>query len=172
MVSQHDLDTFLARVRRHGGRMSQLATGASADLKEALLSALTELEVMYEDLVVADEELRVQGEELRASQATLAATRSRYAELFVEAPVAYLVTTGDGIILETNRAAAELLGNPARGGVGKPLAVYLDMASRPEVRRTMLAVWRDGGVGAMDVVLAVRGRRRTDAVLTVSRAVD
>jgi PAS domain S-box-containing protein len=172
MVSQEDLDAFLARIRRHGGRVGQLTTKPSYDAREALLAALTELEMMYEDLLVADEELRVQGEELRATTATLAATRARYAELFAAAPVGYVVTTGDGVILEANRVAAELLGNPPRGGVGKPLQPYVDSGSRPELRRLMLAVWREGGVAAMDAVIVPRSGRRIEVVLSVARAVD
>jgi PAS domain-containing protein len=133
---------------------------------------LTKLEMMYEDLLVADEELRVQGEELRASTATLAATRSRYAELFAAAPVGYLVTAQDDIILEANRVAAELLGDPVRAGIGKPLQAYVDTASRPELRRLMLNVWRDGGVAAMDAVIVARTGWRTEVVLTAARAVD
>ena len=172
MVSQEDLDAFLARIRRHGGRVSQLGTGPSFDAREALLAALTELEMMYEDLLVADEELRVQSEELRASHYTLAATRSRYAELFAAAPVGYVVTTGDGIILETNRLAAELFGNPARGGLGKPLQVYVDMVGRPRLRQLMLSVLRNGGLGSLDVTIVPRTGRRLDVTLTVARAVD
>jgi PAS domain S-box-containing protein len=172
MVSQEDQDAFLARIRRHGGRVGQLSTSSPQDTREALLAALTELEMMYEDLLVADEELRVQGEELRASTATLAATRSRYAELFAAAPVGYLVTTRDGIILEANRVAAELLGNPARAGIGKPLQAYIDTASRPELRRLMLSVWRGGGVAAMDAGIVPRTGRRTEVVLTVARATE
>jgi PAS domain-containing protein len=172
MISQADLDVFLARVRRHGGRMSQLAERPAQDAQEALLAALTELETMYEDLLVADEELRVQSEHLRASQAALAATRSRYLDLFAAAPVGYLVTTAEGIILESNRVAADLLGNPPRGGVGKPVQAYVDMSCRAELRRLMLSIWRDGGAAVTDVVLRPRAGRRLDVVLTVARAID
>lgn len=171
-VSAADLDAFLARMRRHGGRIDQLVGQATADPAEALLSALTELELVYEHLLVATEELRVQQEQLNATQAELRATRQRYQELFEAAPVAYLVTTAEGVITEANRAAAAVLGAPARRGLGKPVQAFVDVPHRAALRRLLREVGRYGGVVGLDAVVVARGQRRIEVRITVGHTPD
>ena len=95
---------------------------------------LDELLVAYEELHVAEEELRVQTEELSASRELLEAERLRYRGLFESAPVAYLVTTANGVITDANQAASELLLVPKPRLLGKPLAVFISPARRGAFR--------------------------------------
>jgi PAS domain S-box-containing protein len=53
------------------------------------------------------------------------ARRHRYRDLFVHAPVAYLVTDPDGTIRAANRLAARLLGAAPRALVGRPLRRFV-----------------------------------------------
>jgi PAS domain S-box-containing protein len=79
---------------------------------EVLPELLEDLHTALEELHVAEEEQYQQNEALAAARLTAEAERQRYQELFDFAPDGYLVTDSDGIIQETNRAAAALLGMP------------------------------------------------------------
>jgi PAS domain-containing protein len=168
VVSPGELQAFGTRIRRHGNRVDQLAATAAPDLREALLAALAELELLYEDLLVADEELRVQGEELRGTQARLAASRVQYQELFDAATTPYLVTTLDGVILNANLAAAELLGAPPRRGAGKPVQAFIELAHRRSLRQLLAEVRREGGAAACDLVLVPRHGRPVLVAVTIT----
>jgi len=94
-------------------------------LERRVADRTTELSQAYEELQVTEEEIRQQNEELRAARRDLEAERRRYRELFEFAPDGYVVTDGEGVVEETNRAASELLGTPANLLEGKPLALYV-----------------------------------------------
>jgi PAS domain S-box-containing protein len=74
-----------------------------------------------------------------ASEA-LRAEQARYQELFEFAPVSYLVTDSNGLILEANRAAGGLLGVPSDRLVGKPIAVFIPVQHRKQFRKTLLGL--------------------------------
>lgn len=82
-------------------------------------------------LHAAMEELRVAEEELLAARADADAERTRYRDLFEFAPDGYLVTDGNGKIVEANRAAAATLNVPPSYVVAKPLLVYVLKEDRP-----------------------------------------
>lgn len=88
----------------------------------------------FEELTVAEEELRAQQESLLETHNLLEIQRNRYRTLFDHAPDPYVVTDGSGTIEEANAAAADLLGQPAKLLVGKPLATFVDQRSRTEFR--------------------------------------
>ena len=70
-------------------------------------------------------ELEMQNEELRRAQAELDAARARYFDLYDLAPVGYVTLSEQGLILEANLTAANLLG-VARGELIKqPLSRYI-----------------------------------------------
>ncbi|MEI6310123.1 MAG: PAS domain S-box protein, partial [bacterium] len=72
------------------------------------------------ELQVHKAELEMQNEELRRTQLELEATRARYFDLYDLAPVGYCTLSEKGLILETNLAAAALLG-VSRGALVKQL---------------------------------------------------
>jgi PAS domain S-box-containing protein len=104
---------------------------------------LEQLAIDLEELVVAKDELVRQTEQLAEAQRTIARERQRYQELFDLAPDAYLVTTHAGVIEETNRAAATLLGCEQAFLCTKPLAVFIAPESLQEFRRLLWQL-RDG----------------------------
>ena len=69
-------------------------------------------EGLLHELRVHQVELEMQNEELRRSQIEVEAARARYFDLFDLAPVGYCTVNPEGLILEANLTAAELLGMP------------------------------------------------------------
>lgn len=67
----------------------------------------------------------MQTAELSASRKLLEDERLRYRGLFESAPVAYLVTTAEGMITDANQAASTLLRVPKPHLIGKPLAGFI-----------------------------------------------
>jgi PAS domain S-box-containing protein len=123
--------------------------GALAAARERLLGCVRVLEDVEADARDERDELTV----------ALETERRRYEELFQFAPVAYLLTGVSGVIEEANGAAGELLGVVPRWLLGKPLAVFVDLADRRPFRDLLAAV-RRGGVG-LERELRFRGRAGT-----------
>src|SRR5688572_30382163 len=86
---------------------------AAAEVYEELMATL---EKMY----TAEEEMRQQQESLDQTEASLWKAHHHYHDLFESAPLGYLVTDAQGVIYETNRAAAALLHTEPMHLIGKP----------------------------------------------------
>jgi len=143
------------------------AIGEESPLRREGGLFLDELLLAYEELHVAEEELRVQTEELSASRELLEAERLRYRGLFESAPVAYLVTTAEGLITDANQAAATLLRVPKLLLRGKPLAVFISPARRRAFRNQLNAF----GAHEVESGLRFRIRPRAGALRSVGAAV-
>ena len=94
---------------------------------------LEELSAAVEELEVSTEEIHGQNEALAEAKKHLDVESARYRELFDLAPDGYLVTDIVGVILESNRAASELLGTPGHFLLQKPVIVFVDAADRLSV---------------------------------------
>lgn len=90
-----------------------------------------------DDLGQAEEELRVQNEALFAAHTELAQEQQAVLDLFELAPVGYVVTTADGLVLRLNRPAIALLGRAANFAAGKPLTMFVEPADRAAFRVAM-----------------------------------
>lgn len=77
------------------------------------------------DLQVHQIELEMQNEELRKAQAEIEAARVRYFDLYDLAPVGYITLNDQGVILESNYAAAGLLGVSRRGLAKQPISKFI-----------------------------------------------
>lgn len=104
-----EVNTFLETLRAHRERLTELAQQSAGAAAEELMQAIDEI---GEQLLVADEELRAQSEHLSQSAHRLDLLVAAYEELFANAPVAYLETDADGVVLRMNRAARRLLNLP------------------------------------------------------------
>src|SRR5438552_2024676 len=120
-----------------------------------------------QELRIAEDALRRKEAELDAVRNTLARDRERYGELFEFAPIAYLVTDLNGLILDANNPAGALLGLPDRHLIGKPLANFVHKDDRRRFRRLLLLLREESGVHELELVLEARTGTPIDAELTV-----
>ena len=99
---------------------------------------------------------------LQAQVDNLARRRQRYAELFEFAPAACLVTDRHAVILEANRAAADLLGRRGDFLARKPLLALIARGRQREFLEHLRhgdTSWRSAlrtPGGALEVSLALR----------------
>ncbi|MDJ0615976.1 MAG: PAS domain S-box protein [Calothrix sp. MO_192.B10] len=103
-----------------------------------LTEALAQLSIALEELEVSAEELQEKNEELIATRQILQLERQRYQDLFDSAPDAYLVTDIEGVILDANETAAEILQVRPSYLLGKPLLVFLHEADRLKLNQIIL----------------------------------
>ena len=108
---QHQIDTLSQRF----AELSEQVMGTAGPGPAVAAQSLEELSSAIEELEVAAEELHAQTEALTAAQHELEVVAVRYRELFDLAPDGYLVTDINGVILEANHAATDMLGirNPS-----------------------------------------------------------
>src|SRR5262245_44347881 len=64
----------------------------------------------------------------------------RYHDLFVYAPVGFVLTDAAGLIVEANPTAGDLLGLSPSRLVGKPIAIFVPVENRKQFRRTLLGL--------------------------------
>ena len=116
--------------RRFTQLSERVLAAADGSPGAALTDVLHEFAAALLELEIGAEEVRAQDESLALAQEQLDAEVTRYRELFDLAPDGYLVTDTNGIIVESNRAASQLLGCPARVLYHKPAIVFVDDAAR------------------------------------------
>ena len=102
--------------------------------QELLTRNLQELSHALQELQQTAEELRNENDNLAESRITVELERQEYLELFEFAPNGYLVTDQHAIILQANRAAAQLFNVAQDYLVGKPLANYVALTERQSFR--------------------------------------
>ncbi len=95
------------------------------------------------------------------------ASDGRAADLFNSAPDAYLVTDADGVILDANRAACELLGVAVLRVTGKPLATFFAGPHRKEFRRRLCRLVAGGRDASTDWRSTVSARHAAEAQVEV-----
>ncbi|AFY84531.1 response regulator [Oscillatoria acuminata] len=96
-----------------------------ARLQQEDAKVWTEIEVVLEDLQVMYEAMQANLDVATLIEQQLLQQNQHYYDLFQAAPIAYLVTDAQGIILEANSAIAQLLNLPPNYLVGKPLSLYI-----------------------------------------------
>jgi PAS domain S-box-containing protein len=111
------------RLRLRAEEMVRARATAWPGTGEALSSEET-ARVLHE-LRVHEIQLEMQNEELRRAQAELDAARERYFDLYNLAPVGYCTLSEDGLILETNLTATNLLGVPRSVIAGQPFSRFI-----------------------------------------------
>jgi PAS domain S-box-containing protein len=105
--------------------------GATGSLPDPLVAEVVEeLAAAVEEFEVSAQEIHAQNEALGEAKRLLDLESARYRELFDLAPDGYLVTDTAGVILESNRAASELLGSPDYFLSHKPVVVFVDAPDR------------------------------------------
>ncbi len=121
-----------------------------------------------EELRVAEEEMRAQNEALAAANVTTETWRRHYQDLFDSAPDAYLVTDMDGVVLESNQAAASLLGISRRFLKGKPLATFIAEGERQQFRDLLTDMPKMAQVAEQEMTWEPRKQTPLKSVVTIS----
>ena len=129
-------------------------------------------EETFEELQVMLEELRVADEDLAVVHQVAEAERQRYQELFDFAPDGYLVTDAVGTIREANRAAAAMLAVPQPRLRGKPLVVFVPQAERRAFRPRLIQLQQRRCIQEWEVHLQPRQGEPFHAVITVVGGYD
>ncbi|PSO73294.1 MAG: transcriptional regulator [Cyanobacteria bacterium QH_3_48_40] len=158
-----NVDSFAERLKGFQSRLAEMYTSQSLPPE----SAFKELGVASEELQIAAEEIFEQTENLAATQAKVEAERQHYQELFEFLPNAYLVTDGQGKVLEANRAAATLLNLPQRFLVGKPLDIFIASQQRRMFPSKLNQLHQHDYVREWVFSLQPRNSKAFDAALTV-----
>ncbi|WP_163337527.1 PAS domain-containing sensor histidine kinase [Desulfopila sp. IMCC35008] len=115
----------LAKLRKRA--QSILAT---ASQKRSFSQAdVTEL---IQELDTYQIELELQNEDLRTSQVKLEKYRHRYADLYDYAPAAYITISNEGLIIEANLKAGDMLGIPRGELFNRPFSDFVVPASMDE----------------------------------------
>ncbi len=109
-------------LRQKAEAIAQTKSRSKEDLSTL---SIDEIRQIIHELSVHQVELEMQNEELNRVQQELEDARSRYFDLYDLAPVGYCTLSDRGLMLETNLAAAALLGT-ARGALyGNPVTKFI-----------------------------------------------
>jgi len=130
MTSSAELNRFLTELGDRRERLLQLVDPDDTERAE-LLKELTELS---EQLIVADEELQVQQDELLAAQQQVRSVAHHRDLLRQAAAHPYVVTDLRGVVLHANRAAEQLIRQPAARATPRPIAIWFEVADRAAIR--------------------------------------
>ncbi len=171
------LDALLLQREHEDARTIELLRRLKADGRErsSLVDQLADqLERNLEERQTAEEELRAMTTRLEATNAELREQRRRDRELFEHAPVAYLLTDGNGVIRDCNHLAGRWLGADPTRLTGRPLVSYVDHRDRATLRAWIAAFERGGEIDG--ATLRIRSRdgatQVARAAVSVTRAAD
>ena len=93
----------------------------------------------------------MQHEQLVANEREFVQELDRYKALFDFAPVGYFVVEREGLIIEANRAGAQLLGGAPDEFGGRPLANFLAPGSRLALLGLLKTLRTDGASASCEV---------------------
>jgi PAS domain-containing protein len=99
--------------------------GDEAHRNDLLSTAFEELNIALSHLQTLTEQLHDQQEHLLNAQAAQEQECQRYKDLFLQAPSAYVVTSIDGTIRQTNTLASRVFGCPETTLIGRSLSTFL-----------------------------------------------
>ncbi|MDR3555758.1 MAG: histidine kinase dimerization/phospho-acceptor domain-containing protein [Syntrophobacteraceae bacterium] len=118
-----------AKVRR----LAEERSGESARQTDRIVAEQDSQRVVHE-LQVHQIELEMQNEELRMAQRQLGESLAKYSDLYDFAPVGYITSNRDGLILETNLTFAGQLGVERGRLVETPLWLYVAAPDRAKLK--------------------------------------
>ena len=158
-------ESSLAKLSSAQRRLKSLQ-GEAARLRspEIFATELAALQDHLAELEVAYEELEQQNQELLTTREQLETQRHRYLQLFDQAPFAYLVTDGLGVVEEANQTAVRLLGIQPQFFSGKPFTMFLDGEDRNRFRELLPRVRE--GAAAVEAEMTLRRRDGTTAIVS------
>ncbi|MDA8166002.1 MAG: ATP-binding protein [Desulfobacteraceae bacterium] len=108
---------------------------------------------LLHELKVHQIELEMQNEELRRVQIELEQARDRYVDLFDSSPVGLLTLDRNGVVLEANRTAGELIGRERDHLLGVPLRVRVEERDKELFAQFLARCGRQPGGDAIELGL-------------------
>jgi PAS domain S-box-containing protein len=165
---------LLNRSLRHAGKLrvgaEVLFLGRKVTITSNKEQILDLLIASFEDIIRTNRELQASRAELLAAQeqvqgyavrleAQVRSSQDKYRHLMEQANDAIFVLDLDGVVLEANRRAAELLGRPGPAIVGGRFEDFVGAAELEQVRAQFQRL-RAGGAAQFGDVHLVRGDRR------------
>lgn len=166
-----DWEVSVARARERTDALRANVNTASAS-EVASQAAYNELALSFEELNVAQEELRTLNDQVAESWDRVDQERRRYHELFLAAPVPYLVTDKHGVIHEVNHAASQLLRISRERLHGKPFVVFARDGSRRRLRRAIIERSAAPGTSSVRFSISPRESAPIFAEATLSSVAD
>jgi hypothetical protein len=133
-MSRHESNGPSAQILRQRVQELYRLSADPAQCTEVLGRALGELELLLEALQSADARLAATVEEQLNEVAAIEQSREQYRDLFMHAPLGYLVTSLDGIIRQASAQAEKLLGTDERGLIGRALSTFIPDGQRRKFR--------------------------------------
>jgi PAS domain S-box-containing protein len=109
---------------RQQGEARLLEQQSASQTSSPFLSPQATVQLLH-DLKVHQIELELQNEELRNAQFQLDTERARYFDLYDLAPIGYCTLSEQGLILEANLTAANLLGEARGALIGKAFSRFI-----------------------------------------------
>jgi two-component system, cell cycle sensor histidine kinase and response regulator CckA len=166
-------ESSLAKLSSAQRRLKSLQ-GEAARLRspEVFATELAALQDHLAELEVAYEELEQQNQELLNTREQLETQRHRYLQLFDQAPFAYLVTDGHGVVEEANQTAVQLLGIHPQLFSGKPFTVFLDPKDRDRFRELLPEAREGTKIAEAEMTLRRRDGATFPGALTAVRDLD
>ncbi len=150
--------------------LGAVARGELGLIEETARRHDAKLGELTENLRIYQAELHAQADELQASQARAEALAERFATLFAGMPVACVLVTFNGELLETNALAARLLKLPPHRNTPAFLHRLIDSSDYQDRVRPALHEAQATGASALDNVgFFGEGGRRFSGDLYISR---
>ncbi|MHB8109942.1 MAG: hybrid sensor histidine kinase/response regulator [Syntrophorhabdaceae bacterium] len=116
-----------------------------------------ETKKLLEDLILHQSELQAQNEELTATREVLEKQRHSFADLYDNAPVAYLGLNTESVIQQANRRASTLLGVPVQKIIGTSFQHYVHPEHTGKYSRYLSRVARGSKKTSCEVRLKKQG---------------
>jgi PAS domain S-box-containing protein len=169
-MANKDLSFGIKAIRDHVKSLSEQSDETAFNAKAALDESLEELRTSLEELQVAEEELRTQNEQLLEARNEIEKERLRYHHLFEFAPDGYIVTSVNGIILEANQAAANMLSMIQNFLPGQPLASFIEEENQSEFRNKISQLNQNSITShkEIEVRMLARNGRMLDIAMSVA----
>ena len=170
-----DSNAFPQQLDALNGRihaLQQRATSQVTEGDERLLTAIEELQGVLQELRLAEAEIRQPNDAWATAYHTVDVERQRYQELFDFAPDGYLVTDTAGVIVEANRAAADLLAASQADLLGRPLMAFVAGSDRRVFRSRLAQLTPASHRQLWDVWLRPRRGRPFYAAMAVAAVHD
>ena len=132
--SGEDRNARLRRLADERSRESATETARTMDEQD--------YQRLVHELQVHQIELEMQNEELRMAQGQLGESLAKYSDLYDFAPVGYLTSNRDGLILEANLTFAALLGIERGRLINTPLWLYVAAPDKGKLRSHLDQVFK------------------------------